>query len=711
METISGILQRLTFTSSETGFTVAKLQEVGKSDLTMIVGVLHGVQVGESLTCVGEWKMHPNHGLQFSVQSFTISQPTDSAGIQHYLSSGLIKGVGPVYAERIVQTFGDQTLTIIDHDPDKLRMVPGIGRTRLDQIIESWSEQRLLRKLILFLQSYQIGARYAQKIYERYGDQSIVTLKENPYQLIDTIWGIGFSTADKMALQMGLSVESPFRLSFALTFMMDQLAVEGHTCYPREQLLDRVTQLTGVSRLLIDDQLEGLLVSGKFIVKMIHEKPFIWTRSMFVCEEGILSELSRIQTTLNPLEFKDIESKIKSAEHQLDVTLASEQIEAIRTALFSEVSIITGGPGTGKSTITKIILTLFSELSNSVFLSAPTGRAAKRLSEITGHKAQTIHSLLEYDFSQAGFKFGADNPLKAQLILIDEVSMVDTNLMYSLLKAIPDHARLILVGDVNQLPSVGPGNVLSDLISLNIVSLVRLTTIFRQSSGSDIILNAHLINVGQMPKMNQSAHSDFYFLEENETESLKDRIVELVCERLPKAYSFHPTLDIQVLAPQNVGPIGTHEFNTALQTKLNPNQARIERDGKSISIGDKVIQTRNNYTKEVYNGDLGYVHDIDPEQSNLTISFDDRLVEYVFNEMDELQLAYAVTVHKFQGSEYPCVVIPVHSSNYRLLSKKLLYTAITRGKKMVVLVGSKKSIYTAIKKESLEHRFTGLRYA
>ena len=708
MEIISGLIERITFASDDTGFTVARLKEPQKLDTTMIVGKMPNIQVGEQLGCEGHWKMHPQHGLQFVVESFQVKQPTSIAGIEKYLASGLIHGIGPVYAKKIVEAFGEATLTLIDKDPHILASVPGIGEKRIDQIIQSWSDQRTLRHLIIFLQEHGIATRFAQQIYKLYADASIDTIQRNPYRLVEDIWGIGFATADKMALSNGLAPEGENRIQAGIHYGLDQIALEGNTCYPKEAFLKRTASLLKISETLIPPVLNRLKTEGKVVERAMNAQRFIWSKSLDVCEQGILDELDRLQQNPNPIVFPDVDEQIKENETDLKIQFAPEQKEAIHAATQNDILILTGGPGTGKSTITNTILRIFSDKSPKILCAAPTGRAAKRLSEITGYPAKTIHSLLSYDFKDNGFKHHHENPLSCQFIIVDESSMIDTALFYSLLKAIPDHARLILVGDIIQLPSVGPGTVLKDLIATNAYPVIQLNAIFRQSSGSEIIQSAHQINQAQMPNMENAASSDFFFLDENNPERLIATIVDLVHHRLPNAYQLNSFHQIQVLCPQNVGPIGTIALNNALQATLNPNQDKLEVYDKTYCVGDKVMQTRNNYDKDIYNGDLGLIQRIDPELKQVIVSFDDKETLYEYKDLDELQLAYACTVHKFQGSEYPCVIVPIHSSNYRMLSKKLIYTAITRGKQKVVLIGSKKTLFQALRKEQSEERYTGL---
>ncbi|MDA1354370.1 MAG: ATP-dependent RecD-like DNA helicase, partial [bacterium] len=621
MDTISGFIERITFRSEESGFTVAKLKETGKSDLTVLVGVMPGVHVGESVKCDGEWKKHPVHGPQFDVQGIAVETPSDAAGIEKYLASGLVKGVGPVYAEKIVRLFGDKTLEVIDQTPDRLKHVPGLGKTRIRQIKESWAEHMAVRQLIMFLQAHGVTTTFAQKIYKFYGDVALKTVKENPYQLARDIWGVGFRTADTLAQKLGMSVTAPERIRAGIEYVLSELTSEGHTCYPLGDFKKVAADLLFENEPFTPDcivvAISELEHEGRVEVANLEDDmgvslKAIWLKSMAIAEASIAKELRRLTNPDHALSNRDkavhAQATLQELAQDLGIEFAPQQAMAITTAINEKVTIITGGPGTGKSTITKAILTSALQQKRVVLLAAPTGRAAKRMTEITGHTASTIHSMLKFDFRAGGFKHGSKDPLEADLFIVDEASMIDTSLMAALLRAIPTSAKLIIVGDVNQLPSVGAGNVLKDIIASKAVATVMLTEIFRQAKGSRIITNAHAVNEGLMPDLKNDKDGDFFFLEADTPEEVASTIVDLVARRLPKTYGVHPIWDIQVLTPQNRGIVGTLALNQQLQSQLiNMKADHLLRDGKEFYVGDKVMQLRNNYQREVYNGDMGQI--------------------------------------------------------------------------------------------------------
>ncbi len=701
---ISGYVERITFSHPETGFTVAKLKEPRKSDLTTLVGCLPGIHAGLYLHCKGKWLMHPDHGWQFDVCHFVGHTPHNEEGIQRYLGSGLIKGIGAYLATKIVEKYGKETLEVIEKSPDVLLEVHGIGAKRLAMIRRSWDEQKAIREVMLFLQPFEVSPSFAQKIYRKYKEDSIAKVKENPYRLAHEVHGIGFKSADRMAQKMGFTLEHPQRIAAGIEFVLHELAGDGHTCYPTDELQKHVHEILQVPLELIDAQVRGLIGEGR----LIQEGLRVWLKVSHICEKGIATQFQRLLESVSFLRSIEVERAISWAEEKLKIELADNQRLAVEAALTNKLQVITGGPGTGKSTITKVILAISRRLTQRIILAAPTGKAAKRMAEVTHMEAKTIHSLLEFSFEGGGFKRNRENPLEADLIIIDEASMIDQYLMYSLLRAIPNHARVILIGDVNQLPSVGPGTVLKDIIESKILPVVCLVEIFRQAQGSMIITNAHRIHQGLFPEIEIKKGSDFFFIKANEPEDLVKEVLSLVKERLPKRYRLNPFDDIQVLVPMKRGPVGTERFNVLLQETLNPNQPSVEWGHKKFCLHDKVMQIRNNYTKEVYNGDVGRIIAIDPEEQELLVSFDGKDVPYEFLELDELVLAYAVSVHKYQGSECPCVVIPVHTSHYMLLHKNLLYTAVTRGKRLVILVGMARAIHIAIHNDHAQERHTGL---
>ncbi|MCB0548561.1 MAG: ATP-dependent RecD-like DNA helicase [Phaeodactylibacter sp.] len=715
MEEIHGYIERITFQSPENGFTVARLKERGKRELTAIVGTMPSVQAGESIACRGRWREDPNYGLQFQVESYDVEAPQSIQGIKKYLGSGLIKGIGPAFAERIVEYHREKTLDIIDGQPDALLSVDGIGPKRLESIKSCWEEQKSIRELMLFLQGYGISPTYAQKVFKTYGEDSRRIIEENPYQLARDVWGIGFKTADQTARKLGIDSQADIRIDAGVEYVLSKLADEGHTCYPRTEFLERARQLLEVGPERIEARLEFIEEEERIVIQPLEYqgemRPFIWLKPFYVSEQGIARELARLLESPPAVLYPQPELGLQAAEAEMDIRLAPNQRQAVAASLKEKIHIITGGPGTGKSTIIRAILSIAAPQGGRILLAAPTGRAGKRMAEITGRPASTIHSLLEYDFAIGGFRRGRENPLDCNLLIIDEASMVDTVLMYSLLKAVPGHARLLLVGDVDQLPSVGAGSVLEDLIQSGRLPVTRLTDIFRQAARSKIITNAHRINAGQFPDIRVDKNSDFFFVEENDPERLAQTITGLVQQRLPGAYGFDPLRDIQVLSPMNRGVIGNRNLNHLLQRTLNPSTEPLVKMGRAFHTKDKVMQVQNNYDKEVFNGDVGYIKRIDRIEQEVIVEVDGRSIPYDFADLDQLVLAYSVSIHKYQGSECPCIVMPLHTTHYMMLFRNLLYTGITRGKKLVVVAGSKQALSIAVRNKQAGERFTGLREA
>ncbi|MGA8164166.1 MAG: ATP-dependent RecD-like DNA helicase [Waddliaceae bacterium] len=715
MDQILGYIERITYQNPDNGFTIAKLQQPKKRDPTCIVGTMPSIQPGETVCCIGQWKQHATYGMQFEVDTCHIEEPADLRGIEKYLGSGLIKNIGPVFAKRIVDKFGMDTLDIIDCNPDRLLEVEGLGKKRLNTIKTCWEEQRSIREVMIFLQSHGVSPIYAQKIFKTYGNQSVATVKDNPYTLARDIFGIGFKTADEIAKKLGIANESPQRIDSGVEYVLSQLSNEGHVCFPKDPFLDEAEKILAVDRRLIHERMDQLEREERIVLqelplegKIIY---FVWGKPLYICERGIAKEIKRLSKAKTHLRPVHLENALNWVQEQLGFLLGREQISAVKQGLSQKMHIITGGPGTGKSTITNAILCVTKKLTNNIMLAAPTGRAAKRLSEITKEKAHTLHSLLEYNFKIGGFKRNRESPLKCDLIIIDEASMIDTVLMYSLLKAIPDHARVIFVGDIDQLPSVGPGNILKDIIASGCLSTTMLKEIFRQAKGSRIVTSAHRINKGVFPEIDNKPNSDFYFIESNDPEQAQQQIIILVTQRLPKKYHFDPFEDIQVLAPMKKGVVGTENLNTVLQETLNPKDHALIRYGKKFSVGDKVMQIRNNYDKKVYNGDVGRIAKIDAAEQQVTVNFENRGVIYEFSDLDELVLAYAVSVHKYQGSECRCIVMPIVTSHFKLLHRNLLYTGVTRAKELLVLVGMKKALAIAVNNNEVKRRYTGLKQA
>lgn len=708
MEEVYGFVERIVYQAEEGGFSVVRLQEPRKQELTTLVGTLPGLRCGETVRCVGAWRHHPQHGAQFVVQNFETKQPEDVVGIEKYLSSGLVKGIGAVYAKRIVQAFGTETLKIIDESPDRLHDIEGLGKKRVAQIRRCWEEQRSIRELMIFLRSYEVSPSLAQKIFRCYGDQSLEVLRSDPYRLCRDIWGIGFKTADSLAEKLGMGKDCPPRVLAGIEHALSSLTDEGHVCFPVPGFIQRAATLLEVDPARVTEHVLQLEQQQRVVCQELPGGPCIWLKSLHVSELGIARELGRLMGAKCFLRDVDTQKAIAWAEEKLGIRFADNQKVAIKMALEEKVGVITGGPGTGKSTITKAILYITAALTTRILLAAPTGRAAKRMHEITGYPASTLHSLLEFDFKTMGFKRKRDNPLECDLLIIDEASMIDTHLMYSLLKAIPKCARTLLIGDVNQLPSVGPGNVLRDIIDAERVPVCSLNEIFRQARGSKIIVNAHRINEGCVPFVKPKRQDDFFWIDAEEKEEVLDQIISLCTKRLPSAYGFDRMDDIQVLAPMKKGEIGTQNLNHILQEKLNPCKEPFFYGSKRFHPHDKVMQIRNNYQKEVYNGDVGRIESINQVEQLVIVNVDGRQIHYDFSELDELVLAYAVSVHKYQGSECPCIVMPVHTSHYKLLHRNLLYTGVTRGKRLVVLVGMKKALHICVNNNEVDARHTGL---
>ena len=716
---LRGQVERITYTNEETGYTVARVRVRGQKDLVTVVGNLMAPTPGEILILKGLWTNHPTYGEQFKVVQYKKEVPATVYGIQKYLGSGLIKGIGPIMAKRIVSRFGKDTLEVIENRIEELAQVEGIGKKRIEMIRRAWAEQKEIRDVMVFLQSHGVSSGYVTKIFKQYGDQSIEVVKENPYRLATDIFGIGFVTADRIAQNLGFARDSGLRAEAGILYVLNQLAEEGHVYYPYEELVRKCQEILQVERPVIVRGLGTVAAEGRIIIEDLNEdieefrinNKAVYLAKFHVSETGIARYLNKLLKAPKSIRKIDSEKALAWVQEKLSITLAPMQKQAIKCAAENKVIVITGGPGTGKTTIINAILKIFSVLDVRVLLAAPTGRAAKRMSEASSHEAKTIHRMLEYSLQKGGFQRNEENPLDCDVLIIDEASMIDTVLMYHLLKAVPSGATLILVGDVNQLPSVGPGNVLRDIIASGAVPVVQLSEIFRQAQHSLIIVNAHKINNGIMPSLKlPGPYSDFYFIEQEDPEEVLKIIIELVAERIPRRFKLDPVDGIQVLTPMHKGTVGVARLNTELQESLNPGNSGLLRGSKGLRVKDKVMQIRNNYDKEVFNGDMGRVRSIDLENQVVTISFDNRDVDYDFTELDEISLAYAVSVHKAQGSEYPAVVIPVLTQHYALLQRNLIYTAVTRARGLVVMVGTKKALAVAIKNNKTERRYTYLRY-
>ena len=710
---LSGQIERVTYTNPENGYTIAKVKVYGRQDLVAVVGAIVDPQPGAILKMAGEWTTHPRFGEQFKVVFYETAVPATVYGIEKYLGSGLIKGIGPVMAKRIVKIFGEKTLDVIEQEPDRLVEVPGIGRGRIGMIKQTWAEQKDIREVMVFLQSQGVSSGYASKIYKAYGKDSIAVVKENPYRLAYDIWGIGFLTADRIAEKLGFAKDSPLRAQAGLLYALHELADEGHVFSPTEKLLETAAKLLQIeNEPLLRSALGQLAAERRVVVEPVplrgQEVEATYIAGYNLAEKKAASRLLSLARAKASLREVKVDAAIAWAEQKSGLTLADRQREAVACALRGKVMVITGGPGTGKTTILKAILGIYGAISRRILLAAPTGRAAKRMSEATGLEARTIHRLLAFDVRNMRFKMDEKNPLDCDLLVLDEVSMVDLLLFHHLLKAVPRGAKLLLVGDADQLPSVGAGQVLQDVIDSGAVPVVRLNEIFRQARQSAIVTGAHRIIQGQVPFFDNKPSSDMFFIEKAEPEDVLETIISLAKTRLPRSYGLDPLADIQVLAPMNRGSVGTAKLNEALQQALNPHGTQVARGMHAFRVGDKVMQIRNDYDREVYNGDIGLVRAIDAEAQELTVEIDGRDVVYAFTDLDELVLAYAVTIHKSQGAEYPAVIIPVTTQHYVMLQRKLVYTGVTRGKKLVVLVGTKKALAMAVRNNRSVRRYSAL---
>ncbi|HRQ41358.1 MAG TPA: ATP-dependent RecD-like DNA helicase [Chloroflexota bacterium] len=778
---ISGSVERVTYYNAENGYSVIRLKPdnrgmlpfkyaSGRDELITVVGNLPEVQPGEWLKLTGQWGNHAKHGRQFQAQFCEQSLPATTEGIKRYLGSGMIRGIGPVMAERIVNRFGAETLEVIDHEPERLLTVLGVGQKRVGQIAKAWDEQRAIKDVMIFLQSHGVSTTLATKIYKKYGDTSLAVVQNTPYQMVRDIHGIGFKTADKIAQALGLAADDPARIEAGIAYTLNRMAEEGHVYMPQEELEPEAAQILGVEAGKITAVIDALetsdFIKRETISYVVNREPLSVSREPLSVSREPLSvsreplSVNREQTTddglrntdneireeravyLTPFYYSEIgvTQRVKrmiahptsrlavirnplsvSREQTTDygtrmtdyemkgVQLSAQQLEAVQTAVTHKVTILTGGPGTGKTTCLRALLDLLDRHKLSYALASPTGRAAKRLAEATGREAKTIHRLLEFNPGE-GYGRSEDNPINADMIVIDEASMLDLVLANNLLKAIGPDSHLLLVGDIDQLPSVGAGDVLADLIESGVTAVVRLQTIFRQAANSLIIRNAHHINQGKMPETPKEAEDFFLFVVE-EADKAAEMLVEVVQKRAPLKFGFDPLDDMQVLAPMYNGAVGVHNLNLLLQEALNPpsgHKAERKLGGRLFRVGDKVMQTVNNYDKSIYNGDIGRITAMDIINQTLTVSIDGAPVVYDFLEADELVHAYAISVHKSQGAEYPCVVMPMHTQHYLMLQRNLLYTAVTRAKKVVILIGTRKAIHIAVQNNKVTQRHTAL---
>ena len=715
-EALEGQIERIVYLNEHNNYTVAKLKVSGNPELVTVVGQLTGITPGQVLKLSGDWEAHPKYGQQFKATGYSIGLPEQTHGIEKYLGSGLIKGIGPEMAKRLVKRFGTKALDVIERSPDDLLGVEGIGEKRLQMILGAWEDQREIRDVMIFLRGHGVSTGYSAKIFKQYGQNAIRVVRENPYRLASDIFGIGFLIADRIAEKVGIAKDAIIRAEAGILHVLEKMSDEGHVFVLYDQLLDRAEALLEIDRTALETAVGNLAASGRIVLEDFHPHPSkamtaVYLKAFHAAEVGLANRLKALLSVPIKGLGMDVRRTEKLVLQRLAIRLSKEQWVGLHTAVSQKVSILTGGPGTGKTTLVKAILAVFEAAGKEVSLCAPTGRAAKRLSEVTGHEARTIHRLLAYNFKSGGFQKNEKNPLDADVVIVDESSMVDTFLMYHLVKAVPMTAALIMVGDVYQLPSVGPGNVLRDMIDSEQVPVVFLKEIFRQARESLIIVNAHRINQGfspTIPGSNRDTLQDFYFIQQEDPEKVLSTILELCCERIPNRFELDPLSDIQVLSPMHKGIIGTTNLNRVLQQALNHSDNIVERMGRTFKYGDKVMQIRNNYAKDVFNGDIGTISRIDRDIEKITVKYDGRAVDYKFVELDELVLAYAVSVHKSQGSEYGAVILPVTTQHFILLQRNLIYTGVTRAKELVVLIGTKQALAIALRNDKPQKRMTRL---
>jgi len=737
-ESLQGVIERITFHNLDNGYCVLRVQARGYAELVTVVGQMPSAVAGEFIEASGEWVNDRQFGPQFQAVSLKTTPPHTIAGIVKYLGSGLVKGIGPKYAQRIVDVFGEKTLEIIDRSPTFLNQIKGIGPRRIERIRASWAEQKHVRDIMVFLQSYGIGTARAVRIYKTYGEHAIERVRSNPYRLSADIWGVGFRTADELAQKLGIPRDSPLRARAALRYVLEEAAAAGHVGYPQALLLTKTAELTQIAPERITAALEELLLEQELLREVVRPaepglaepratassdgsiilpgtdlaEPLVYLAPLYHAELGAARAIAELRQGTHPLPPVDVERALDWVERTMAMQFADAQRAAVQAALTEKLLILTGGPGTGKTTIIRAIIEIFSAKHLRVGLCAPTGRAAKRLAESTGRDAKTIHRLLEFDPSLGRFRRNHDHPLDLDLLVVDETSMLDITLAHHLFRAIPPWAAMLLVGDVDQLPSVGAGSVLADLIASRQLPVVRLTEVHRQAGNSWIIRAAHAVHRGLVPESAPAGDGDFYFVEAADPAAVRDKILTMISDRIPRRFGLDPIRDVQILSPQVRTELGVHAFNQAVQAVLNPqtpSRPEVQRFGTTFRLGDKVIQCQNNYQREVYNGDIGLVTDIDTVEQLLTVEFDGRRVDYDFADLDELQLAYAITVHKSQGGEYPAVLIPLHTQHYLMLQRNLLYTGITRGKKLVVLVGNRQALWRAVTNAETSQRFSQFR--
>jgi len=709
MDYLQGSIERVTFHSEATGFCVLRVKVKGQRDLLTVIGNAPTITAGEYIECQGVWANDKKHGLQFKAEVLKAVQPTTLEGIKKYLGSGMVKGIGPFFAKKLVEAFGEAVFDVIEKMPERLLDLEGIGEKRKAQVVDAWSDQKAIRNIMVFLHGHGLGTQRAVRIYKTYGDDAIRLVEENPYRLAEDIHGIGFKTADALAEKLGIAHDALIRARAGVSHVLQTLCDDGHCASKKEKLIEASHKLLDIPASIIEEALKAQVESELLIEDIIHGEACVYPVSLFTAEVKAAESMKRLNHGAPPWGEIEVEKALPWVEKQNGIRLSDSQKEAIEVVLESKVAIMTGGPGVGKTTIVKSLLDIIEAKKLRIALCAPTGRAAKRLTESTRMEAKTIHRLLDFDMKTFGFKYNQNHLLPVDVLIIDEASMIDIVLLNHLLKALPVNAAVIFVGDIDQLPSVGAGSVLSDLIESEAIKTVRLTEIFRQAKTSEIILNAHRVNEGRMPLTYDSPKSDFFTLYTDSAEAIQAKLIEIVTHRLPKRYGYNPIHDIQILTPMNRGGLGARTLNAMLQERLNgQGTPKIERFGSTFAPGDKIIQMTNNYDKDVFNGDIGFIESIDSDEGIVHIRFDGVQKAYSMDELDEIQLAYAISIHKSQGSEFPVVVMPIAIQHFTLLARNLLYTGITRGKSRVVLVGEKKAIGMAVHNQKEANRLTKL---
>ena len=708
-EEFIGSIDRVVFHNDDNDWTVFRMNAEGREDPITVVGSIHAPQPGTRLRISGRWVNHQRFGRQLQMESWNEELPASAEGMRLFLASGYIKGIGEKWADKIVAYFGEETLDVLDNSPERMLEIRGFGEKRLAAMKASWDEHRNIRQLMVFLQPHGVTPGMAARIYRHYGNDALSIVRENPYRLAMDIRGIGFLTADALAQKLGFGTQDPLRAQAGMLYILMELADEGHVYYPREQLLDKAQEKLQVPREVVENALEDLAAEERIVEEELDDHVGVYLSQSHHYESTIGFYMHRLIRSPRAVSFfrskKQILGEVLS---NLPIRLADEQLHAVKTAMEAKMMVLTGGPGTGKTTVINAIIRVYKAMNARILLAAPTGRAAKRLSEASGAEAKTIHRLLEFSPAENEFKKNENSPLACSLLVVDEASMIDNMLMYHLVKAIPLGATFILVGDINQLPSVGPGNVLRDIIASGAVPVVELVEVFRQAAESDIICNAHRINSGELPQVKRAGQkTDFFIFRQDDPEEAAKLIVDLVSRRIPQKFGF-PAADIQVLSPMLRGAVGVNSLNRKLQETINPSREALVRGDRTYKLNDRVMQIKNNYDKDVFNGDIGTVVFLDAENRELSVRFDDKSVSYPWEDLDELVPAYAISIHKSQGGEYPVVVIPIMIQHYMLLQRNLVYTAVTRGKKMVVLVGEWRALAMAVKNNHIRQRYTWL---